>query len=126
MKWLNRWRYPKVAHHTQTTEDDDISLGLNEDPYTEPVVWEITDTIDLHHVAPRDIQAVVTSYLVEARAHGLLRLRVIHGKGIGVQRANVRRLLAETVFVREFFDAPDASGWGATIVLLQAKESDDA
>jgi dsDNA-specific endonuclease/ATPase MutS2 len=52
-------------------------------------------------------------------------LRIIHGKGLGVQRANLRRLLRETVFVVEFFDAPDASGWGATIVLLQTKESDD-
>lgn len=123
MKWLNRWRNPFVSQDAQSPSDEQASLRLGEDPFPEPVVWEITDTIDLHHIAPRDIRAVVAAYLDEAHARGLLRLRIVHGKGKGVQRDNVRRLLAETDFVAEFFDAPDASGWGATIVTLQPKSS---
>ncbi|NOT60145.1 MAG: Smr/MutS family protein [Acidobacteria bacterium] len=93
-------------------------LAEGEDPFDEPVVWEITDTIDLHSVAPREIKAVVTAYLDEARTRGFRQVRIIHGKGIGVRREAVRNLLARTPFVTEFYDAPDASGWGATIALL--------
>ncbi|HEX3880462.1 MAG TPA: Smr/MutS family protein [Bryobacteraceae bacterium] len=80
----------------------------------------VTDVIDLHTVPPRDIEAVVVEYLEEARRLGLYALRIIHGRGIGVQRETVRKVLARTGFVAEFSDAPaEAGGWGATIVTLR-------
>lgn len=86
----------------------------------EPVRIPITDVFDLHSVPPRDVQAVVEEYLNEANRLGLKALRIIHGRGIGVQREIVRAVLVRTPFVREFGDAPaEAGGWGATIVTLR-------
>jgi dsDNA-specific endonuclease/ATPase MutS2 len=80
----------------------------------------ITDIFDLHNVSPRDVEAVVEEYLIEANRLGLKALRIIHGRGIGVQREIVRKVLARTGFVLQFGDAPaEAGGWGATIVTLQ-------
>ena len=88
-------------------------------PFSEPVEIEITDSFDLHAFHPRDTKAVVSEYLSEARKKGFRIVRIIHGKGIGVQREIVRKVLGETEFVRSFKDAPEFSGsWGATIVEL--------
>jgi len=86
----------------------------------EPIRIPITDVFDLHSVPPRDVQAVVEEYLLEARELGLKAPRIIHGRGIGVQREMVRAILARTEFVAGFQDAPpEAGGWGATIVTLR-------
>jgi dsDNA-specific endonuclease/ATPase MutS2 len=86
----------------------------------EPVAIPITDVFDLHTVPPRDVKWVVEEYLLEARRLGLGALRIIHGRGIGVQRDIVRQVLARTDFVADFRDAPaEAGGWGATIVTLR-------
>jgi dsDNA-specific endonuclease/ATPase MutS2 len=86
----------------------------------EPVRIPITDVFDLHSVPPRDVEAVVVEYLEEARKLGFKALRIIHGRGIGVQREIVRTVLARTDFVAEFGDAPaEAGGWGATVVTLR-------
>ena len=86
----------------------------------EPIRIPITDVFDLHTIPPRDIEAVVEEYLQEARRLGLRALRIIHGRGIGVQRETVRRVLARTQFVESFGDAPaEAGGWGATVVTLR-------
>ena len=80
----------------------------------------ITDVFDLHSVPPRDVTAVVEEYLEEARKRGLRALRIIHGRGIGVQREAVRQVLRRTAFVQDFRDAPaEAGGWGATVVTLR-------
>jgi dsDNA-specific endonuclease/ATPase MutS2 len=85
----------------------------------EPIRIPITDVFDLHSVPPRDIAAVVEEYLIEAQRSGFKALRIIHGRGIGVQRETVRSILARTPFVQNFQDAPlEAGGWGATIVTL--------
>ena len=74
---------------------------------------------DLHPFAPRDVKVAVEAYLDEARAKGFRYVRIIHGRGIGVQRETVRKVLARTAFVEEFRDAPlEAGGWGATLVTL--------
>jgi dsDNA-specific endonuclease/ATPase MutS2 len=87
----------------------------------EPVRIPITDVFDLHTVPPRDVEAVVEAYLEEAHRLGFRAVRVIHGKGIGVQREIVRAVLRRTPFVERFTDAPaEAGGWGATIVNLTA------
>jgi dsDNA-specific endonuclease/ATPase MutS2 len=86
----------------------------------EPVRIPIEDVLDLHTVSPRDVKAVVEEYLVEANRLNMKELRIIHGRGIGVQRETVRRVLASTAFVASFGDAPaEAGGWGATIVTLR-------
>ena len=86
----------------------------------EPVRIPITDVFDLHTVPPRDVQPVVEAYLEEAHKLGLKALRIIHGRGIGVQREIVRSVLSRTEFVKSFGDAPaEAGGWGATIVTLR-------
>ena len=84
-----------------------------------PVEIPITDVFDLHTIAPRDVEAAVEVYLEEARRLGLTALRIIHGRGIGVQRERVRAILSRTPHVVSFSDAPaEAGGWGATIVTL--------
>jgi dsDNA-specific endonuclease/ATPase MutS2 len=86
----------------------------------EPVRIPITDIFDLHSVPPRDVRPIVEEYLEEAHRLGFKALRIIHGRGIGVQREMVRAVLARTSFVESFSDAPaEAGGWGATIVTLR-------
>jgi dsDNA-specific endonuclease/ATPase MutS2 len=87
------------------------------DPFPDPVEIEITDIFDLHTIPPREVKPVVEEYLREAHRKGFPVVRIIHGKGIGVQREIVRSILARTSFVAEWSDAPpDAGGLGATIV----------
>jgi dsDNA-specific endonuclease/ATPase MutS2 len=90
-----------------------------ENPFAEPVEIEITDSLDLHSFRPQDIRAVVEAYLAEAHKKGFPIVRIIHGKGVGIQREIVRKVLSETDFVESFKNAPEFSGsWGATIVKL--------
>lgn len=86
----------------------------------EPVRIPIEDVFDLHTVPPRDVEGVVEAYLEEANRLGMKALRIIHGRGIGVQREIVRAVLARTPFVESYADAPaEAGGWGATVVTLR-------
>jgi dsDNA-specific endonuclease/ATPase MutS2 len=88
--------------------------------FPQPVEIEITDVFDLHSIPPKQVKAVVEEYLLLARQKGFATVRIIHGKGIGVQREVVRSTLARTPFVSDWTDAsPDAGGWGATIVRLK-------
>ena len=90
---------------------------MDETPFTDPVEIEITDSIDLHSFHPSEIRAVVEEYLAEADKKGFAIVRIIHGKGVGVQREIVRKVLSETDYVKGFKNAPEFSGsWGATIV----------
>jgi len=90
------------------------------EPEDEPIRIPITDIFDLHSVPSRDIKPVVEEYVREAHRLGFKALRIIHGRGIGVQREMVRSLLARLDFVAGFQDAPaEAGGWGATIVTLR-------
>jgi DNA-nicking Smr family endonuclease len=81
----------------------------------------IEDWFDLHSFRPEDVASVIEEYLREAREAGLREVRLIHGKGIGVRRAEVRRLLEKRTDVEGFSDAPPERGaMGATIVFLKA------
>ena len=87
----------------------------------DPLRIPITDVFDLHTIAPRDVKDAVEAYLEEAHKLGFRALRIIHGRGIGVQREMVRAILARTEFVESFGDAPEeAGGWGATLVTLRS------
>jgi dsDNA-specific endonuclease/ATPase MutS2 len=86
----------------------------------EPIRIPVTDVFDLHTVPPREVKGVVENYLEEAYAMGFRALRIVHGRGIGVQREMVRSILSKTPFVASFSDAPlEAGGWGATIIALR-------
>jgi dsDNA-specific endonuclease/ATPase MutS2 len=96
-----------------------VSLNPDGDPFAEPVRIPITDVLDLHSVPPRDVEGAVEEYLTEARRLGFKALRIVHGRGVGVQRETVRKVLARTAFVAAYGDAPgEAGGWGATLVTL--------
>jgi hypothetical protein len=97
----------------QEDEDDDFAAP-------EVIELEITDVLDLHSFPPRDVPELVRAYLDEAADRGFVHLRLIHGKGVGVQREIVRKLLAADPRVESFHDATDGGGWGATVVVLRA------
>ena len=78
----------------------------------------IEGALDLHAFAPRDIPSVVQEFIAEARAAGLREVRLIHGRGRGIQRGIVQRVLEQHPLVVEFFDAPDAH-LGATIAIIE-------
>jgi dsDNA-specific endonuclease/ATPase MutS2 len=85
----------------------------------DPITVPIEDSLDLHAFAPRDIRSVVEEYLDEAVRRGWAEVRLIHGRGVGVQRAIVRSLLARHPRVARYHDAPaERGGWGATVVVL--------
>ena len=95
-------------------------MSETENPFPDPVEIEITDSLDLHAFSPMDVNAVVREYLAEAHKKGFRFVRIIHGKGIGVQREAVRKVLEQTDFVKSFKNAPEFSGsWGATIAELR-------
>jgi DNA-nicking Smr family endonuclease len=86
----------------------------------DPVVLPIEDFLDLHAFAPKDIPSVVEEYLQECLKTGVSEVRLIHGKGVGVQRNIVRSVLSKHPAVLSYRDAPtEAGGWGATVVVLK-------
>jgi hypothetical protein len=94
-----------------------------ENPFPEPIRLEITDVFDLHTIAPRDVERAVHEYLAEARRAGFRSVRIIHGKGQGVQRRLVHNILARTPFIRDWTDAPPQSGgWGATVAHFKPEQ----
>jgi dsDNA-specific endonuclease/ATPase MutS2 len=91
-------------------------------PFDNPVVIPIEDSIDLHPFAPKDIPSVVEEYLEQCCQAGLKEVRIIHGRGIGVQRNIVRGVLQKHPHVHSFKDASaESGGWGATVVKLREK-----
>ena len=84
----------------------------------EPVPVPIEDSIDLHSFAPGDVLSVVDEYLRAALDTGFTEVRLIHGRGKGVQRAAIQRLLRDHPLVDRFRDAPE-SHLGATVVCLR-------
>jgi dsDNA-specific endonuclease/ATPase MutS2 len=123
-EWLRRRREEmpeeREAEWEYLCEDEEIDPF---NPFPEPVRLEISDVFDLHTIAPRDVKRVVEEYLAEARRAGFRSVRIIHGKGKGVQRQMVRSILARTPFVSEFIDAPpEAGGLGATIAHFRTEK----
>ncbi len=95
------------------------SEEFDDSPFSDPIVMPIEDVIDLHPFAPKEIRSVVEEYLRECCSAGFTQVRLIHGKGKGVQRESIRSLLARLPYVKDFADAPmGAGGWGATSVRL--------
>ena len=84
-----------------------------------PVEIPITDSLDLHPFRPDEIRDVALEYLTVARERGMRQVRLIHGRGIGMQRANVQAMLRRMEWVEDFWD--DAS-LGATVVVLKVED----
>jgi dsDNA-specific endonuclease/ATPase MutS2 len=96
-------------------EDDNL--------FEEPVKLPLEDWIDLHTFSPRDIPDLLESYLDECHEAGFKEVRIIHGKGIGVQRKIVQKFLQESPLIERFKQAsPEAGGWGATIAILKERQ----
>ena len=87
---------------------------------TDPVELPIEDSLDLHSFRPQDVRSVVDEYLTAAHARGFTEVRLIHGRGIGVQRKIVQAVLARHPRVAGYANAPpERGGVGATIVRLR-------
>jgi len=85
-----------------------------------PVELDVGDVLDLHSFPPAEVGSLVRDYLDLAAERGFAQVRIVHGRGIGVQRERVRRILAADPRVEAFGDAPsDAGGWGATWARLR-------
>lgn len=94
--------------------------NVGSDVSDEPVPIPIEDALDLHAFSPREVASVVEEYLRAAWERGFREVRIIHGRGIGVQRAIVHAVLSRQAIVLSFAEAPaDRGGWGATIVRLR-------
>ena len=116
--WIKSVLGENIQPSSPDQPDDGSDLDLD-NPFPDAIVIEITDVFDLHTIQPRDVKRVVEEYLLEAREKGFRSVRIIHGKGIGVQREMVRSILARTPFVTAWTDAPpEAGGLGATIIRL--------
>jgi DNA-nicking Smr family endonuclease len=97
-----------------------LNFGVDD----EPIQLPIDGVLDLHTFRPRDVKPLVLEYLTECRTRGILRVRIIHGKGIGQLRETVHQLLAKHPDVVEFHLASEHfGGWGATIVHLKPSSS---
>jgi DNA-nicking Smr family endonuclease len=94
-----------------------------EDDGDAAVVIPIEDSIDLHRFRPAEVGLVVDAYLEAAFESGFVEVRIVHGRGRGVQRHRVRLRLARSPFVEAFADAPeDRGGFGATLVRLRPRD----
>jgi DNA-nicking Smr family endonuclease len=88
----------------------------------DPVRIPVEDVLDLHTFRPQDLEPLIEDY-IEACVHAdFTSVRIVHGKGRGVQKRRVQELLRRNPYVAAFHDAPlEAGGWGATIVALSAR-----
>ena len=119
LEWLKRLAGGRATDDSSLDDDPNIDPF---NPFPEPIKIEITDVIDLHTIPPRDVKRVVEEYVSQAYEGGFRSVRIIHGKGIGVQREIVRNVLEGSSFVAAWSEAPpSAGGWGATIAHLKQK-----
>ena len=107
--------------HAETDPEDSDIDPFN--PFPEPIQLPLSDVIDLHTIPARDVKRVVEEYLQQANEAHFRAVRIIHGRGVGVQREMVRSILSRTSFVVDWTDAPpQAGGLGATIVRLSGND----
>ncbi len=122
LKMIRRTKQNDESPRPSSDDEDNEALDPA-NPYPEPVIIEFSDVLDLHSIPPPQVRAVVEEYLEEAHRRRVRWVRIIHGKGIGVQREMIRSILSRTPFVIEFQDAPgEAGGWGATVATLRTSQ----
>src|SRR6185369_15130281 len=125
MSLISRFRQLfRASNQTDQPDLDDYENIDPNNPFPEKVIIEFRDVLDLHSIPPSQVRAVVEDYVDEAHSRGVRFVRIIHGKGIGVQREMIRSILSRSAFVIDYSDAPpEAGGWGATIVTLRVDAS---
>ena len=102
------------------SDPSDREPDAPEEALEDALELEITDVLDLHSFPPREVADLVRDWLDAAYDQGFRELRIIHGRGVGVQRATVRAILGRDPRVKGYGDAPaEAGGWGATWVELE-------
>ena len=107
----------------RTDPPENPSTDPANSPFDEPIVLPLEDSIDLHAFAPKDIPSVVEEYIHQCHLAGLYEVRVIHGRGKGVQRQIVQSALAKNPLVSSFKDAPaESGGWGSTVVIIKGTD----
>jgi dsDNA-specific endonuclease/ATPase MutS2 len=107
------------AGDLQPSPNADLEMADIPAEFADPVVVPIEDYLDLHHFSPQEVKLIVAEYLYQAQLAGFAVVRIIHGKGIGVQREIVHKLLQHSPLVHAFQDAPTTrGGWGATLAYL--------
>jgi DNA-nicking Smr family endonuclease len=117
---LNDLKSEKLTSESDSSIIVMSGFDCKDSPFKGPIVVPIQDSIDLHPFAPKDIPSVVEEYIGECVPNGIYDVRIIHGRGIGVQRNIVRSLLERHANVVSFHDAPsEGGGWGATVVRLK-------
>ncbi len=100
------------------SENDNPLTGSMSDE--EPIALPIDGVLDLHTFSPKEVADLLEDYVAECLKMGIYDLRIIHGKGKGILRDRVRKILARNPNVESFFEAPlEAGGWGATLVRLR-------
>jgi DNA-nicking Smr family endonuclease len=110
----------KMAWRKDESSIEHRNESETDSPFREPVVLPIEDSIDLHPFSPKDIPSVVEEYIEQCRHAGIYEVRIIHGRGKGVQRRIIRSILEKHPLVASFNDAPpEAGGWGSTTAVLK-------
>jgi dsDNA-specific endonuclease/ATPase MutS2 len=105
---------------TRRKQSKESNTKNSDSPFGEPVVVPIEDSIDLHAFSPKDIPSVVEEYIEQCVRAGIYEVRMIHGRGKGIQREIVRSILEKHPKVLSCKDAPaESGGWGATVVQLK-------
>jgi hypothetical protein len=113
-------RQSQVINASDATDEDLEPADLEA-----AVVIPVEDSLDLHSFPPREVPDIVEAYLDTAIEKGFSEVRLIHGRGIGVQRDRVQKLLARHPQVSGFHDAPpESGGWGATVAYLKPPKDD--
>ena len=90
----------------------------------DPVDYPVDGILDLHAFRPAEVKQVVLAYIEACREKNIRDIRIIHGKGMGVLREQVHRLLDRHEAVQSYSPATDAGGWGATVVRLSRGRAD--
>jgi DNA-nicking Smr family endonuclease len=104
----------------QDERDDDATAGDQPTDAAEPL--PIDGILDLHAFLPRDVKELVPAWLEACRDEGILDVRIIHGKGVGVLRSIVQGILAKHPAVESFGPPHDGGSWGATVARLRPRE----
>ncbi len=116
INWFRRIAQPPARDGPEEDPAESASIDPY-NPFPEPVEIELGDVLDLHTIPPRDVSRVVEEYLSQAYEMEFPVVRIIHGKGIGVQQRIVLSILERTTFVADWTVAPpEAGGLGATMV----------